>query len=112
MAELTSLKAVTLLAKLYTGYAYSLAFIFQSSLVLILAVLATVLYLQLLRRATPWPRKPNRLVEAQPLVNRPAPLQNSIAQRAELQHWHSPRSEASPLADGFGTFTKLNRSED
>lgn len=41
MTGLISLKAVSIIAKLYAGYAYSLAFIFQSSLVLILAVLAT-----------------------------------------------------------------------
>ncbi len=29
-----------------------------------------------------------------------------IAQGAELQHWHPPCSEASPLADGFGIFAK------
>lgn len=44
MAGLTTLKALTLITKLYTGYAYSLAFLFQSSLVLIMAAIATVGY--------------------------------------------------------------------
>lgn len=44
MTGFTTFKTLTFLTKLYTGYAYSLAFIFQSSLVLILAVLATVTY--------------------------------------------------------------------
>ncbi len=44
MTGFTTLKALTLLTKLYTGYAYSLAFIFQSSLVLILAVITTIGY--------------------------------------------------------------------
>lgn len=44
MTGITTLKALTLMTKLYTGYAYSLAFIFQSSLVLIMAAIATVSY--------------------------------------------------------------------
>ncbi len=45
MTGFTSLKAITLITKLYTGYAYSLAFIFQSSLVLLLAASFTVIYM-------------------------------------------------------------------
>lgn len=44
MTGLSTLKALTLITKLYTGYAYSLAFIFQSSLVLIMAAIATLSY--------------------------------------------------------------------
>ncbi|WP_415892323.1 hypothetical protein ACMXYN_13775 [Neptuniibacter sp. PT8_73] len=44
MTGITTLKALTLMTKLYTGYAYSLAFIFQSSLVLIMAGIATLGY--------------------------------------------------------------------
>lgn len=44
MTGITTLKALTLITKLYTGYAYSLAFIFQSSLVLIMAAVATIGY--------------------------------------------------------------------
>lgn len=47
MTGFTTLKALTLITKLYTGYAYSLAFIFQSSLVLILAAVATFGYIVL-----------------------------------------------------------------
>lgn len=50
MTEFTSLKAIALLTKLYTGYAYSLAFIFQSSLVLIMAVVSSVLSIHLYRK--------------------------------------------------------------
>ncbi len=45
MTGFTSLKALALITKLYTGYAYSLAFIFQSSLVLLLAASFTVIYM-------------------------------------------------------------------
>lgn len=51
MTGLTTLKALTLITKLYTGYAYSLAFIFQSSLVLIMAVFATIGYILIKERA-------------------------------------------------------------
>ena len=47
MTGFTSLKAITLITKLYTGYAYSLAFIFQSSLVLIMAAISTGIFIHL-----------------------------------------------------------------
>lgn len=51
MTGITTLKVLTLITKLYTGYAYSLAFIFQSSLVLILAALSTLTYIFIKEKA-------------------------------------------------------------
>lgn len=49
MTEFTSLKAIALLTKLYTGYAYSLAFIFQSGIVLLLAFISSGLFIFICR---------------------------------------------------------------
>lgn len=50
MTGITTLKVLTLITKLYTGYAYSLAFIFQSSLVLILAFISSAISMHLYRK--------------------------------------------------------------
>lgn len=50
MLELVSLRAIMIITKLYTAYAYSLAFIFQSSIVLIMALATTVMYVFLKQR--------------------------------------------------------------
>lgn len=52
MTGVTTLKALTLITKLYTGYAYSLAFIFQSGLVLLIAFVTTVSYILLKQRTS------------------------------------------------------------
>lgn len=50
MAFLTTLPGLALIAKFYSAYALSLAFILQSSLTLLLALAACVVHVQLRRR--------------------------------------------------------------
>lgn len=50
MAFLTTLPGLALITKFYSAYALSLAFILQSSLTLLLALVACVVHVQLRRR--------------------------------------------------------------
>lgn len=68
MTGLTTLKALTLITKLYTGYAYSLAFLFQSSLVLIMAAVATVGYIWIKDKSYSLLTKHNSFDQSRPSI--------------------------------------------